>query len=389
MTAAGPGVFRLAGRVILGEDREVSEAWVLGGKVTFERPRHSGPVTTLQGFVLPGLVDVHCHVGLTVGGAAEPDLAEKQAAADRDSGVLLIRDAGSASDTSWINGRDELPRIIRAGQFLARPKRYIRGYARELESVDELPAAAEEEARSSTANAPGATGDPRTSGWVKVIADWIDRDGGAAADLAPLWPRETLKLAVDRAHAAGARVTAHTFATESIDDLLDAGVDCLEHGTGMTATQINRAAASGIPVVPTLLQVGEFASIAAQGEQKYPVFSARMRGMYERRYAQARAFHEAGVPLLVGTDAGGSIGHGALPEEAAELVVAGIPPAVVVAAASWRAREFLGAPGIEEGASADLVVYPDDPRVDITALARPSVILLRGIVANLPPLGRG
>ena len=60
------------------------------------------------------------------------------------------------------------------------------------------------------------------------------------------------------------------------------------------------------------------------------------------------------------------------------MVAAGVPAADVVAAATWVARRFLGAPGIEEGASADLVAFADDPREDIRALAEPTAILLRG-----------
>jgi len=361
MTGGG-GVIRLAGRILVDERTERGEAWVIGGRVTFERPRFSGDATTIEGVILPGLVDVHCHVGVTVGGAADEALAEKQAEADRDTGVLLIRDAGSAIDTAWVHDRPDLPRLIRAGRFIARPKRYLRGYARELDRVEDLPSAAAEEAR-------------RGDGWVKIIADWIDRDVG---DLRPLWPDDVLADAIAAAHAAGARVTAHTFATEAARGLLDAGIDCIEHGTGLNPEHIAEAARGGIPVVPTLLQVGQFASIADQGRAKFPEFSARMQAMYQARYAQVRRFHEAGVPLLVGTDAGGTIGHGSLAQECAEMVAAGVPAADVVAAATWVARRFLGAPGIEEGASADLVAFADDPREDIRALAEPTAILLRG-----------
>ncbi len=356
---------RLAGTVVVNGERELSEAWVLGGRITFEQPVHSGPVDTVEGFVLPGLVDVHCHVGVTTAGATEPDLAEKQAAADRDAGVLLIRDAGSALDTSWINERDDLPRIIRSGRFIARPMRYMRNLPREVKDVADLPAVAADEAR-------------RSDGWVKLIADWIDRDLGDAGDLRPLWPDDVLAEAIAAAQAEGARITAHTFATEAVDPLIEGGIDCIEHGTGMTPEQIQRAASMSIPVVPTLLQIAQFESIAAQGEAKYPVFAARMRGMHARRHQQVRDFRDAGIQMYVGTDAGGSIGHGSLPEEAAEMVAAGLPAPEVVAAASWEAREWLGVPGIEEGAPADVVVYAGDPREDIAVLARPLAVLLRG-----------
>lgn len=363
-------VLHLRGTVVLDDEREVGEAWVVGGRITFDRPSSARDAqdTVLEGWVLPGLVDVHCHIGLASDGPVDDGTAEKQALADRDSGVLLVRDAGSPADTGWVHDRDDLPRLIRAGRHLARPKRYLRHYGRELESVDQLPDAVREEA---------ARGD----GWVKVVADWIDRDLGAEGDLRPLWPADVLADAVAVAHAAGARVTAHTFATESLDALLDAGIDCLEHATGATPEQVERIAAAGIPVTATLLQIGQFESIAAQGS-RYPLFAARMRALYAHRYELVRDLHDAGVPVLVGTDAGGTIGHGRIADEAAELVRAGIPAREVVAAASWRTRAWLGAHGLDEGASADLVVYDADPRQDVQVLASPRAVVLRGEVVS-------
>ena len=359
-----PGVLHLRGTVVLDDHREVGDVWVVGDRLTLERPAAT-PDATIDGWVLPGLVDVHCHIGLAADGPVDDATAEKQAVADRDSGVLLVRDAGSPADTRWVHARPDLPRLIRAGHHLARPKRYLRHYGRELASVDDLPTAVREEA---------LLGD----GWVKLVADWIDRDLGPDGDLRPLWPDDVLRRAVAVAHDEGARVTAHTFATEAVDPLLDAGVDCLEHACGATPEQIARIAAAGIPVTATLLQVGRFEDIAAQADGKYPRYAARMRGLYAHRYDQVRDLHDAGVPVLVGTDAGGTIGHGNLADEAAEMVRAGIPARDVVAAASWRTRAWLGADGIAEGASADVVVYDRDPRVDVEALREPVAVILRG-----------
>src|SRR5690606_29387923 len=105
----------------------------------------------------------------------------------------------------------------------------------------------------------------RGDGWVKIVADWIDRDLGPEGDLRPLWPDEELARAVRAAHDAGARVTAHTFSTEALPGLLAAGVDCIEHGTGLTPELIEEVARRGVPVVPTLLQIDQFEAIAAQG----------------------------------------------------------------------------------------------------------------------------
>ena len=71
-----------------------------------------------------------------------------------------------------------------------------------------------------------------------------------------------------------------------------------------------------------------------------------------------------------------------LPPRAAELAAAGIPPADALGAATWRAREWLGRPGLEEGAPADLVLYPENPLADLGVLAAPSRVILRGRVVG-------
>ncbi len=40
---------------------------------------------------------------------------------------------GAPTDTRWIDDRDDLPKIIRAGRHIARPKRYMKNFADEVE----------------------------------------------------------------------------------------------------------------------------------------------------------------------------------------------------------------------------------------------------------------
>ncbi|MEV4612075.1 amidohydrolase family protein [Kitasatospora sp. NPDC049258] len=358
-------VLHIKGRVLVGPQEVRDELWVLDGRVTFDRPALADDVRTATGWVLPGLVDAHCHVGLDAHGAVDAATSEKQALTDRDAGTLLIRDAGSAADTRWVDDREDLPRIIRAGRHIARTRRYIRNYAHEIEPGD-LAAYVRQEAR-------------RGDGWVKLVGDWIDRDRG---DLAACWPGDALKEAIAAAHAEGARVTAHCFAAESLPDLLAAGIDCVEHATGLTEELIPQFAERQVAIVPTLVNIATFPGLAAGGESKFPAWSAHMRRLHERRYRTVGAARDAGIPIFVGTDAGGSLAHGLVAEEAAELVKAGLSATEALAAASWQARAWLGREGLTEGAPADLVVYAEDPRADIRVLADPRLVVLRGRIVG-------
>jgi imidazolonepropionase-like amidohydrolase len=89
-----------------------------------------------------------------------------------------------------------------------------------------------------------------------------------------------------------------------------------------------------------------------------------------------RAAWEAGVTLLAGTDV--AIPHGEVRREIELLASCGLPAEAAVGAGSWAARAFLGLPGIEEGAPADLVAYARDPREDLSVLGEPSAIVLDG-----------
>ncbi|MEJ3658783.1 amidohydrolase family protein [Actinomycetes bacterium KLBMP 9759] len=324
-----------------------------------EEPITGAELLVDGGWILPGLVDAHCHVGLAV---ADLDGADEQARTDRDAGALLLRDCGSPMDTRPLQARTDLPEIIRAGRHIARPKRYISGLAIDLDDPASLPDAVADQA---------VLGD----GWVKLVGDWIDRGKG---DLGPLWPDDVLKAAVDAAHAVGARVTAHVFGAEAMHGLIGAGIDCIEHGTGLTDDLIAEMARRGTALVPTLINVETFPSIAASAT-KYPTYADHMRRLHAGAGDTVRRAVEAGVPVYAGTDAGGGIAHGRIADEIIALHEAGMDATAALAAGSWGARTWLGRPNWRFGRPADLVVYRSDPRKDLTELREPALVMLRGV----------
>lgn len=361
LPTAVPPVLHLRGPVLAGPDDVRAQAWVADGVLHWDRPPGAAGAVPVEGWVMPGLVDAHCHVGLGPQGAVDEATTLEQALTERDAGALLLRDAGSPADTRWLDGRDDLPRVVRAGRHLARPTRYLRGYGREIEP-DQLPAAVAEEAT-------------RGDGWVKLVGDWIDRELG---DLAPCWPADALAAAVAVAHEHGARVTAHCFGPDCLPDLLAAGIDGIEHGTGLGPDTIDAAARAGVSVVPTLVNTARFGEFAAAGQARFPRYAARMRELDTRRERVVVEAWEAGVPIRCGTDAGGALPHGLVAAEVQALAAAGLPATAALDAAAWSAREWLGAEGMTDGAGVDLVVLDADPRADLRVLGAPSAVVLRG-----------
>ena len=137
---------RLHVRGVALPDEEAIELWIVDGRISCE-PVSDADTVFDGGWVLPGLVDAHCHVGLGPGGGVALEEAIAQAEAERAAGALLLRDCGSPIDTRSLDDRDDLPRIIRAGRHLARPKRYIPGLPIDIEDESQLPEAVALQAR--------------------------------------------------------------------------------------------------------------------------------------------------------------------------------------------------------------------------------------------------
>ncbi|WP_448223322.1 amidohydrolase family protein [Gordonia iterans] len=339
---------------------EQLELWVDGGRIWTE-PVPGAQTVSDGGWIVPGLVDAHNHVGIAPGLGVTVEQARGFAAQDARAGALLIREVGSPVDTHPLDDDAHGPRFLRAGKHIARPKRYLRDYGVELDDPDLL---ADEVRRQA------AAGD----GWVKVVGDWIDREVG---DLAPLWTRAQLDAAATAAHESGARITAHVFGYDALPDLIEAGFDSIEHGTGLTPELIDQLVARDIALVPTLIQVENFPGIA-DGADRFPAYQRNMRALYARSREVFAAAREAGVAIYAGTDAGGFVEHGRIVDEVEALTGLGFSPIEALAASSCRPREWLGADGIVHGARADFLVLDDDPAQSVAALRRPRHIVCGG-----------
>lgn len=314
------------------------------------------PVELPGRYALAGFVDAHAHPTVATdedgpyladgeyGGARLDDYAA--------GGVTVIRDAGGLSPVTVGFARatsDRRPVVTAAGRFLAPPNRYFpRMYA--PVAPGELTAAVQAEV------AAGAA-------WVKIIGDFPEwGDNGRVPDsMAATYDIDTLRGAVEAAHAAGARVAVHSNLPDS--GLVRIGADSIEHGTALGHAELDALGARGGAWTPTMCAVlgnrdsADPAARARAGEQR-----ERLRDCLP--YAVAR-----GVRVLAGTDIVGTI-----PEEIALLAGHGLTVTQAIAAAGSAAREFLGIH--PEG---DIVTYDRDPREDPAVLATPAAVVVRGV----------
>lgn len=305
-------------------------------------------------WITPGMVDVHAHLGIGADGIVGAEGARSAASATLMSGVTAIREPGSPTEPVAATPLT----VIRAGRHIARPKRYLPGLAIEVENPLDLAQVVAEQAQAG-------------NGWVKLVADWIDRSNGANSDLDPLWETAALTDAVSAAHENGARVAVHAFSRAAVEGLLEARVDSIEHGSGLTFDHALEAARLGIAVTPTLGQVELFPDFAATAGRKYPRYAQTMMELYEGRHTWFQSLLDSGVQLLPGTDAGGYQPHGQIRTELQRWANYGMEKSAIIDQATWRARDFLGLPSLYPGAPADFVVFDNEP-----VLGTPSRIII-------------
>jgi imidazolonepropionase-like amidohydrolase len=209
-------------------------------------------------------------------------------------------------------------------------------------------------------------------GWAKVIGDW----GNELGEHVPSYDVASLTEMVTAVHAVGGRVAMHCQHPDTPAMALAAGADSIEHGMHLTPDDLELMAARGTAVCPTMRVIAESVATFDQRTPEQRALQAELHAAGRRHPRLVRDAFQAGVRVLAGTDGG----HGLVREEVRLMVEAGVPVEQALGAASWDARAFLGLPGIEEGAPADLVVFDRDPRLDVSVLAEPQHIVLAGRV---------
>jgi imidazolonepropionase-like amidohydrolase len=278
------------------------------------------------------------------------------------TGTTLLRDMGAVSDAiSSLLDAPGLPRVHCAGTMILRhddfpftrtpPERFVRACAERIE---------------------------RGARWVKIFADWSSDyrgrvnsgfTGGDELTYAP----ELLEEAVSTVRALGGRVAAHAFTRAGAAAAIAAGVDSLEHGWGVDEALVEQMATRRIAWVPLVGIAPAMWRIARRdGEPDRAAWIEQTMSALGRLLSVA---HRRGVPIFAGTDLFPEV---TVADEIRQLHELGLDRAASVAAGTWLAREWLGEPGLADGAIADVVLYARDPRTDLDALLHPEVVFVGG-----------
>jgi imidazolonepropionase-like amidohydrolase len=316
--------------------------------------------------LMPMLADGHVHYLLQDdGNAPESDesMAHIKAGQLRQGarGVRVARDLGGAS-----SGPSALVAVKWAGRAIA-------GHTGGLASSHRPLTAA---AAATITEAEIAAG----SDVIKIFAS-----AGIASDAsdwtAPTIDPDIVASVVSVAHERGVRVAAHALGARPCGIVIDAGVDTIEHGAGLTRAQANEMAARGIALVPTL---SIYRSIT-QGTSPASAVGLQVRARKVLQALKMSVGHAAteGVLIGVGTDQGQSWNPVCSPlPELLALAEVGLSPSEVLTAATSVTAKVIGADEyagrLVAGAPADVLVVAGNPLSDVAVLEHGQALILGG-----------
>ena len=339
--------------------------------------------------LLPGLVDTHVHLVFDASTDPVGHLARRQdeqvvaamVHAGRGAlagGVTTVRDLGDRDYLSLgLRGQAGLPTILAAGPPITSPGghcHFLGGTA--APTVEGVRAAVREHAN-------------RGVDVIKIMASGGSMTPGSRQDLAQ-FPPEVLRAAVDEAHRLGLPVTAHAHAVAAIADAVAAGVDGLEHVSFWTEGGVDAPAGLIGLIADRRIVVGAtVGQVPIPGLAPPPAIAARMPAFM----ANTRRLHEAGAPMVAGTDAGIAPvkPHDAVRYAPAMLRQLGFSQAEALRAITSVAAEACGLAHrkgrIAPGFDADILVVDGDPIADPDALHRIRTVYARGaaVSGSQPP----
>jgi imidazolonepropionase-like amidohydrolase len=344
-----------------------------GERGEVEEPRGAKKLELEDATILPGLIDAHVHFysakgeGVTAWASVPDTLAVLRGAGDLRrllrSGFTAVRELGTKGGVhlaqAVAEGSIEGPDVVSCSRALA-----------QTGEDDDPPAFPLELAQQLASYTYFCDGPWECRKAVRKVA----RDGGKVVKfyasgafsrgggIKPNFTKEEIGAIVDEARRLDLKVAAHAYGEEAIRSVVDAGVDSIEHGLGLTSRVASAAAKKGVFYVPTLVTYSN------------PSYENKYHEMVKRHLTEDMVVaKEHGVKVVMGSDIVGDRArpHGRNYEEiVAEAKFLGNREALV--AATSRAAECLGLENsgqLKGGFRADAVIVKGNPLEDIEALS--------------------
>ncbi len=374
--------------------------------------------------LMPGLIDMHVHIGAPGGlykdarSYSDPNLARRRLAAYLYSGVTTVRSTGD-----WLDNILELRRLINADEYEGASlyscgPLFTAPGGHPTELLANFPPAMRKTATEQFVRLPRSPEEARQQ--VDALKDKnLDCVKAVLESGNPVWGEfPHLSAAIysavaDEAHKVRLPLATHTGNAADVGEAVAAGSQSIEHGStvdlippatfaGMKAGELAydptisvfegvsefRSGNAELLNRPLLQQVGPLDLLRDTREEVAKRSKASPQGslqpMLDNANRNLLAAYRAGVTLIAGSDAGNMLViHGpTVQHELALWVKAGIPTGVALQAATSNSAKVLGKQDhigtIAPGRDATLILVDGDPTTDIQSLEHISTVMLRG-----------
>ena len=338
-------------------------------------------------WLIPGLMNMHVHLGLKLPGAegaalaneTDPQMALRMAANARRSllaGVTTVRLTGEDHGVDFAlrraieKGEVIGPRIKTAGEIIVTTGGH--GFL-EADGPYALAHAVREQIK-------------QGADWIKIAISGGIADTHGNISAAPMTDEE-LSTLIEVAHRNGIKVTAHNGSAAAATQSLAMGIDCFEHGYHLTDENLKVMKTKGVWLVPTIVvsQAGAREFYKKIGSPDW--YLDRVDSTGKDHWMMLQHAIRMGVNIALGTDQfpfepnGGTT---ATVAEAELYVKAGMTPLQALQSATTQTARLLGMEKevgrIVPGEYADIVAVDSDPTVDISALRTISFVMKGGTV---------
>jgi imidazolonepropionase-like amidohydrolase/ABC-type multidrug transport system permease subunit len=376
--------------------------------------------------VLPGLIDVHVHLGgpggilADMSGYQQEPAMERHLAAYLYSGVTAVRSVGDSLDTvlkvrGIVNSGEKLgAEVFTCGPLFTAPG----GHGTEY--FNRLPEAMRQQVQAQFTRIPASAGEARQQvdalkhAGIDCIKAVMDSGGGS--EVFNRMDVSYLQAILQQAHADGLPAAVHTGDARDVTDAVAAGADSVEHGSfrDVIPDSVFQQMVKQNTFYDPTLSVGEAFADLVKGNTELLDRSLVQqvgpkelldgtKGFLASKDAEPmlqhmRAFpfdmkigsgnfkraYQNGVTLVTGSDAGNIlVVHGPTVQREVELwVQAGVPAPVALQAATYNAALLLRAENrigsIQKGNDADLLLVDGNPLEDINAIERISIVFFKG-----------
>ena len=378
----------IANAVVLIEDERIT---AIGSADSVDVPATAEVIDARGTWLIPGMMNMHVHLGLILPGKlaaelaneTEAELALRMAASAREvlhAGITTIRMPGDnrhgdlALKKAIAKGQAIGPRMFSAGVALSITGGHGgKGLKPTYDGPYELMKAARKEISA------GAT-------WIKIaISGGIATNGGEIAEA--LMTPEEIAAVIDASHRFGAKVAAHSGSSAATTVAVEAGIDSIEHGYFLDRKVLKLMKKNGTWLVPTILVSQPALQPFFEEIGSPPWYLKRRDSVAKHHWKALEMAIEEGVNIALGTDqlpSAPTDGTTATAREAQYYVEAGMTPQQALRSATIEPARMLGADdtigSLETGKYADIVALAMDPVEDAKALDHILLVMKGGEV---------